>query len=67
MSRKPGNREPASEENKQFDPGGTEGSHRFEKRMYCYYFLFVKELSAWTPGLFLLSLPICLLCIVLIR
>ena len=30
MSRKPGNREPAYEENKQFDPGGKEGSHRFE-------------------------------------
>ena len=40
VSRKPGDSEPASEENKQFDLGGKEGSHRFEKRMYWYYFLF---------------------------
>ena len=53
MSRKPGSSEPASEENKQFDPSGKEGSHRFEKRMYWYSFLFLGELWAWMPGLFL--------------
>ena len=40
MSRKPGDSEPGSEENKQFDPGGKEGCHRFKKRIYWYYFLF---------------------------
>ena len=40
-SRKPGKSEPASEENKQFDPGEKEGSHRFEKRMYWYSFIFL--------------------------
>ena len=58
MSHKSRNSEPASEE---------KGSHRFEKRMYWYYFLFLGELWAWMPGLFLLSLIVCLLGIVLIR
>ena len=53
MSRKPGDSEPASEENKQFDPGGKEENHRFEKWMYWYSFLFLGELWAWMPGMFL--------------
>ena len=33
---------------------GMEGSHHFEKRMKWYYFLFLGNAWAWTPGLFLL-------------
>ena len=55
VSRKPGDSEPASEENKQFDLGGKEGSHRFEKRMYWYYFLFLWGNSG-------LGCPACVLC-----
>ena len=39
MSLKPGNSEPASEENKQFNPGGKGG-----EQMYWYLFLFLGEL-----------------------
>ena len=41
MSCKPDDNELANEENKQFDPGGKGGSHRFEQRMYWYSFLFL--------------------------
>ena len=54
MSRKPGDNEPASEENKKFDPGGKEGCHRFKKRIYWYSFLF------W--GNSGLGCPACVLC-----
>ena len=47
MSLKPEDSQPASEENKQFDPSGKEESHRFEMRMYWYCFLF----SGGTLGL----------------
>ena len=59
MSRKPGNSAPASEENKQFDPGGKEGSHRFEKRMDWYYFLF----SERTLGLDARLVPCAFICL----
>ena len=39
MSRKHEDKELTNEENKQFDPGGKGGGHRFEKRMY-YLFIF---------------------------
>ena len=38
MSRKSEDSELASKENKQFDPGGKEGSLRFEMRVYWYSF-----------------------------
>ena len=63
MSRKPGDSELPSKENKQFDPGGKEGSHRFEKRMYWYSFLFLGDLWAWMPGFCLVLLPVCLFCV----
>ena len=56
MSRKPEDIELADEENKQLDPGGKGGSHRFEKRMYWYSFLFVGDVWTWMPDLFLLLL-----------
>ena len=43
MSHKPKGKELANKENKQFDPGRKGGSHRFEKRMYWYSFLFLGE------------------------
>ena len=60
MSPKPGDSEPASEENKQFNLDGKGGSHRFEKRMHWYSFIFLGELWAWMPGLGLVLLPVCL-------
>ena len=58
MSCKPKDNELANEENKQLDPSGKGGSHRFEKRMYWYCFLFLGELWAWMPDSFLLLLPL---------
>ena len=63
MSRKPGNSEPASEETSSLTPVDKGRSHRFEKRMNWYSFLFLGELWAWMPGLFLVLLPVCLFCI----
>ena len=64
MSRKPGDSEPASEENKQLDPGGEEGSHRFEKQMYCFVlFCFLGKLCAWMPGLCLVFFSVYLFCV----
>ena len=66
MSRKHKNKESVTEENKQFDPGGKGGgSHGSEKWMYWYSFLFLGEVWAWMPGLFLVLLIVCLLCVVL--
>ena len=65
VSREPGNSESASEENKQFDPGEKEGSHRFEKRMHCYSFLFLGNSGLGCPSYFfcLVLLPVCLFCV----
>ena len=53
-------KEPASGENKQFDPVGKERSHHFEKRMYWYSFLLLKDARAFVPASFFLVLPVCL-------
>ena len=65
MSCKPEDTELAKEENKQFDPGGKGGGHRFDKRMYWYSYIFLGELWAWIPDLFLVFFLVCLLCVVL--
>ena len=52
MSCKPKDNELANEENKQFDPGGKGGSHRFEKRMYWYSLHFVGNSGLGCPVCF---------------
>ena len=64
MSCKSKDNEPASEENKQLDPGGKEGEATALKSVCTGILLFfLGELWAWMPGLFLVLLLVCLLCV----
>ena len=59
-------KEPASEENKQVDAGGKGVEATVLKSGYTgIIFLFVGELWVCMPGLFLVFLLVCLLCVIL--